>query len=521
MAAASPSQSPGHPLRVLAVDDNSLNLAVLTRLLSKKFSHMLDGPPVAVDSGLKALQLLQDHVFDVIFMDIQMPFISGVDCTERIRIGADGVLHANKSARIVAVTTAVGDEPEILYRRKGFDGLIGKPVAFDAVRQLLQPLSLAAKLALEECTAHLPMVDVRGHKVYAPLPPLKELPERERLFYTYGDRAVIALRNAPEITRTSQFETLLRQQTLDSLRQFGPSAMALTEHSPYGVSDRRRLRQYDSPSFEAAWSPACIDEAETKSHLPQSHDLSETTALSCDAEVEAPSTNPSRRHSRLRSERQGSLTISQSALHAQLQREMEAASLTVPARRMGRLAHQRASMSALPAPQGPLVATEHDDEPLSPTDDWSTYLDAQGKCHHTQRAGLLALCSLHRGSFAETFSVPRGSEDVSSSESAGLSSFRSDSISTDGGDAMSSLVTTPEQELSQDDTMLCGDSDTKQTSYAEDISAEPFNDTLLEGTPLSKTGRTRPALARHNATTHVARVPTGDLCHAMDQLDVT
>ncbi|PWN28735.1 CheY-like protein, partial [Jaminaea rosea] len=130
-----------HLLRVLVVDDNALNLSVLTRLLKKKFSDILDGPPVAVDSGLKALQLLRSNVFDVILMDIEMPFLSGVDCTKRIRAGQDGVLQINRTARIVAVTTAVGDEPEILYRRTGFDGLIGKPVVYDSINELLAPLS--------------------------------------------------------------------------------------------------------------------------------------------------------------------------------------------------------------------------------------------------------------------------------------------------------------------------------------------------------------------------------------------
>lgn len=59
-------------LRVLIVDDNYINLRTLSRLLNRRFGGFLDGPPVSVDSGLKAIQQLRSQVFDVIFMDIQV-----------------------------------------------------------------------------------------------------------------------------------------------------------------------------------------------------------------------------------------------------------------------------------------------------------------------------------------------------------------------------------------------------------------------------------------------------------------
>lgn len=61
-------------LRVLLVDDNLINLKILNTLLDRRFGSFLAHAPIAVDSGLKALQQLRYQVFDVIFMDIQVRF---------------------------------------------------------------------------------------------------------------------------------------------------------------------------------------------------------------------------------------------------------------------------------------------------------------------------------------------------------------------------------------------------------------------------------------------------------------
>lgn len=460
-----------HRLRVLAVDDNFINLSVLTRLLSKHFSHVLDGAPVAVDSGLKALQLLQDNVFDVIFMDIQMPFISGVDCTERIRQGADDVLHANKSAHIVAVTTAVGDEPEILYRRKGFDGLIGKPVDYEALSQLLYPLSSAATMAVRDDRAHLPTVEVLGTKAFAPLPPLDDTIQRERLFYKHVDCVPEALHIAPQIAHSSNFEELLKEQTLLSLRRYGPKAMAMTQRSPFGVSDRRRLRQYDGADSSAASSSPSLS---TYSSFDVEGVTDVSLALSAPSDFWTAPCSPNsksvdesfsqapRLRSKTRSTRQESPTISQSVFHAQLQREMEAASITVHRKRAQRPALQRASMSTLSLRPYLRSSVEHNDEPHSPADEWHIYAnrDEDSDQPHLTSAGSLALfrCS------SAAPSVPSSSDDSpGSAGSFGFAKLRSHSMSTDNDDASSAVITL---DLDGDTRPFCSSNDNSWLRYS-------------------------------------------------------
>ena len=111
-------------LRVMIVDDNHINLTLLERLLNRRFAHLLEEPPTAVDSALKAIQLLRHNVYDCIFMDIQMPLLSGLEASIRIRKAEDNVLSINSGCHIVAVTTVVSTEPEAAYRRARMDGMI-------------------------------------------------------------------------------------------------------------------------------------------------------------------------------------------------------------------------------------------------------------------------------------------------------------------------------------------------------------------------------------------------------------
>ncbi|CAO1637617.1 unnamed protein product [Sympodiomycopsis kandeliae] len=318
------SGSPLHQLRVLVVDDNVLNLSVLTRLLRKKFSHLLDGAPVAVDSALKALQLLRENVFDVILMDIQMPFLSGVDCTERIRAGQDGVLGANRHVTVIAVTTATGKEPEDLYHKTGFDGIIGKPVNFDVMQELLVPLSAAAR----DAAAQTRTVDIDGQQVI-PAVPVTPLSGQRIFFLPSAHRNSP---NAPDITLSADFEALLREQTRNSLKQFGAYAISRTG-TVSGASDRRRLREYDNVPSDDDLSDQ--DKDQEASPLADAH---HNAHLAVDSPslgtADAPESvkadqkqSPATPQQRPDHRRQTSMTISQSGLHLQLQQEMHAARL--------------------------------------------------------------------------------------------------------------------------------------------------------------------------------------------------
>lgn len=105
--------------RILAVDDNKINLLTLTRLLQAKGHEV-----VAVDDPAKVLNLLISSKFDLILTDIHMPNVSGSELAKMIR----GDLGSG-APPIIAVTA--DNNPELLNVEKGgFDELLLKPIDF-------------------------------------------------------------------------------------------------------------------------------------------------------------------------------------------------------------------------------------------------------------------------------------------------------------------------------------------------------------------------------------------------------
>lgn len=114
-----PSQSTRVP-RVLAVDDNDANLKLVMTLLND-CGVMAEG----ATSGFEALSKARQHSFDLVFMDLQMPGMDGVETTERLR-SLDGTSHRTP---IIALTAhALAEEQDRLIQQ-GFDGYLAKPIS--------------------------------------------------------------------------------------------------------------------------------------------------------------------------------------------------------------------------------------------------------------------------------------------------------------------------------------------------------------------------------------------------------
>ncbi|TCB56363.1 GacS-like sensor histidine kinase [Acinetobacter terrestris] len=131
----------GQGLQVLAVDDHLPNLIVLEALLGE-----LNVKTTKALSGQEALEIIQDRIeqelpaFDVIFMDIQMPVMSGVDTTRAIR-SLESTLENHKRLPIIALTAhALADEKQKLLQ-VGMDDYVTKPIQMDQITQILTHLT--------------------------------------------------------------------------------------------------------------------------------------------------------------------------------------------------------------------------------------------------------------------------------------------------------------------------------------------------------------------------------------------
>jgi two-component system cell cycle response regulator DivK len=105
--------------KVLVVEDNELNLKLFCDLLR---AH--DYATAAVRDGREAVERARDFMPDLIVMDIQMPYVSGLDLIAQIK--RDDALQA---IPIMAVTAyaAKGDEERI--RQAGAEGYVSKPIS--------------------------------------------------------------------------------------------------------------------------------------------------------------------------------------------------------------------------------------------------------------------------------------------------------------------------------------------------------------------------------------------------------
>jgi signal transduction histidine kinase/CheY-like chemotaxis protein len=129
--AAAPSPS-GRRLRVLVAEDNAVNQRLASAMLAR-----LGHDAVIVNDGTEAVAAVDRERFDVVFMDVQMPTMSGFDATAAIR---DAERGTGVRVPIVAMTAhaMAGDRERCL--EAGMDDYVAKPVSLAAIDDTLRRL---------------------------------------------------------------------------------------------------------------------------------------------------------------------------------------------------------------------------------------------------------------------------------------------------------------------------------------------------------------------------------------------
>jgi two-component system cell cycle response regulator DivK len=105
--------------KILIVEDNDLNLKLFRDLLEANGYETVE-----TKEGLKAMDLVRRERPDLILMDIQLPEISGLDITRKIK--------ADKSVcdiPIIAVTAFAMKDDEEKILRAGCEAYISKPIS--------------------------------------------------------------------------------------------------------------------------------------------------------------------------------------------------------------------------------------------------------------------------------------------------------------------------------------------------------------------------------------------------------
>jgi CheY-like chemotaxis protein len=105
---------------VLIVEDNMMNQFVVKQIMGKWNANM-----VIANNGSEAIELLKEHNFDIVLMDLQMPEMSGYQAAEYIRSKNSSV--KNPSIPIIALSADAFAETKRKVFEAGMNDFITKP----------------------------------------------------------------------------------------------------------------------------------------------------------------------------------------------------------------------------------------------------------------------------------------------------------------------------------------------------------------------------------------------------------
>ena len=125
--------------RILIVDDSDLNLMIARELLKPVNMMAID----TVKSGEQAIDIVKKNRYDIIFMDYMMPYMDGVETTEKIRRETDNPDNDEgfrEYIRTVPIVALSGDDSEAAkdkFFRAGINDFIEKPVNPQKLKKML------------------------------------------------------------------------------------------------------------------------------------------------------------------------------------------------------------------------------------------------------------------------------------------------------------------------------------------------------------------------------------------------
>jgi len=164
------------PLRILLCDDNAINQKVASRILAQ-----LGYKPDLAGNGVEALSALDKTSYDLIFMDVMMPEMDGLETTHNIRDRQKTGTHPHYQRPIIIVAMTAqamqGDREKCL--ESGMDDYLSKPIRPKDLRDTLERwgsratpelATAAAATTASPTTNDIPATALGAARVPAPIP---------------------------------------------------------------------------------------------------------------------------------------------------------------------------------------------------------------------------------------------------------------------------------------------------------------------------------------------------------------
>ncbi|NTW02668.1 MAG: response regulator [Oscillochloris sp.] len=114
-------------MRILLVDDNLLMQQVMSRYLESQ-GYSVD----VAEDGAAALDLAQQHVFQLLMIDMRLPDLEGPEILSALR----ALAHVQRCPAIAVSGLGEGDRERTLAA--GFDAFLAKPINLDVLIEIVQ-----------------------------------------------------------------------------------------------------------------------------------------------------------------------------------------------------------------------------------------------------------------------------------------------------------------------------------------------------------------------------------------------
>jgi PAS domain S-box-containing protein len=121
-------------IKVLVVEDNLVNRMTVARMLQKLGLEALEA-----EDGEQALTVLEEETPDLVFMDVQMPNMDGIEATRAVRSGAVNGVPADLPIVALTAHAMAGDKEKFLDA--GMDDYIAKPVDMGKLTEIVRRFS--------------------------------------------------------------------------------------------------------------------------------------------------------------------------------------------------------------------------------------------------------------------------------------------------------------------------------------------------------------------------------------------
>jgi len=138
-----PEMGTKHPLRILLADDNAVNQKVATRML-ERLGYRTD----LAANGIEVLQAVERQQYDLVFMDVQMPEMDGLEASRQIH----RLVPQERMPKIIAMTAHALQGDRERFLAEGMDDYISKPIQINEMVRAIQGTPALS-------------IDNKGHKI--------------------------------------------------------------------------------------------------------------------------------------------------------------------------------------------------------------------------------------------------------------------------------------------------------------------------------------------------------------------